>query len=216
MEYIGWLVVALRLYRPLVPIATALLRTQGDDTITDLCSGSGMPATYIASKADISTVTMTDLYPQDDATHLDVMQLDEYNLRGLVTLFNAFHHFDQEEQAGILAAIARQGQPAMIVEILQPTILQYLQILVGTTIGQLLTAPFVTPFRWSRLVLTYLLPINLVTVAYDGLVSVYKSKSEEAYQSLATTASTDDYRWSATAIKSSYWTTLTLLKGEAI
>lgn len=214
MEYIGWLVVFLDTYKTLAPIADSLLSTLDDRKITDLCSGSGQPANYLASVTHVSALTTTDLYPQDEAIALDVMHLDDYSLQGLVTLFNAFHHFDEGEQASILDAIARQGNPAMIVEILQPTILQYLQILVGTTIGQILTAPLVRPFRWSRILLTYILPINLFTVTYDGLVSVYKSKKLSSYQALASATSTRDYHWSATTINSTYWTTLTLLKGE--
>jgi hypothetical protein len=92
---------------------------------------------------------------------------------GLLTLFNAFHHFTPEQQRQFVRSHASRG--VMIFEVLQPTAFAFLNILFTTTVGQLLLAPFVRPFRWERLLFTYLLPINLITIPWDGLVSVLRS-----------------------------------------
>jgi hypothetical protein len=91
---------------------------------------------------------------------------------GPVTFFNAFHHFTAEQQLAIVRTLAGRG--VFVFEVLQPNAFVFLKILFTTTIGQLLLTPFVRPFRWSRLFFTYVLPINLVTVPWDGLVSVLR------------------------------------------
>jgi hypothetical protein len=92
---------------------------------------------------------------------------------GPVTLFNAFHHFTPEQQRQLLRAHARRG--VLVFEVLQPTLITFLKILLTTTLGQLLLAPFVRPFRWERIVFTYPVPLNLITIPWDGLVSVLRS-----------------------------------------
>ncbi|MDQ3100808.1 MAG: hypothetical protein M3R08_05435, partial [Bacteroidota bacterium] len=62
----------------------------------------------------------------------------------------------------------------LIAELLQPNILCFLQILLVTTIGQVFLCPFVKPFRLERLFFTWILPINILTVVWDGLVSVVR------------------------------------------
>jgi hypothetical protein len=52
-----------------------------------------------------------------------------------------------------------------------------LKIIFTTTIGQIILTPFVKPFSWMRLVFTYIIPINLFTITWDGVVSVLKSES---------------------------------------
>lgn len=88
-------------------------------------------------------------------------------------MFNAFHHFTPEQQKHLVQLHASRG--LLVFEVLQPTLLTFLKILFTTTIGQLLLAPFVRPFRWERILFTYILPINLIIIPWDGLVSVLRS-----------------------------------------
>jgi hypothetical protein len=96
---------------------------------------------------------------------------------GLITIFNAFHHFSAEQQRRVLRAHASRG--VLVFEVLQPSLLVFLKILITTTLGQLLLAPFVRPFRWERMLFTYLVPLNLITIPWDGLVSVLRSSYPE-------------------------------------
>jgi hypothetical protein len=96
---------------------------------------------------------------------------------GVLTLFNAFHHFTPTQQQQLIRTHGRRG--VLVFEVLQPTLPTLLKILLTTTFGQLLLAPFVRPFRWERLLFTYLLPINLLTIAWDGIVSVVRSTQPE-------------------------------------
>jgi hypothetical protein len=193
MDYIGNLVQWVHLYKPLVPVVQQLMRQHHLQQITDCCSGNGAPAMYIQRQLQpMSPLTLTDKYPQPIAattdvnyitTPIDVLELIPQP-HHLYTMFNAFHHFNTVEQQALLKRFADAKASCLIAEILQPNVAVLLKIILTTTLVQLLTAPFIKPFSWGRLLFTYLLPINLITVTYDGIVSVLKSKSLSSYADL--------------------------------
>ena len=58
-----------------------------------------------------------------------------------------------------------------------------------------LLTPKMRPFRWSRLLLTYLIPIIPLVVLWDGLVSCLRTRTPE--ELLALTSSFPRYDWQA-------------------
>ena len=162
--------------------------------MTDLCSGSGEPAISIFSKSDwFTALSLSDKYPnvsryEDerityDGQATDVLDMD-FEQGRYYTMFNAFHHFSDEEKAGIARQILRSGSGAFIVEILEPTIVCFLEVFFTTTIGSLLLTPFIRPFSLKRLFFTYVLPLNVLAITYDGILSVLKSRSVVQYRTL--------------------------------
>lgn len=202
MDFIGNLVQWVQLYKPLVPVVQHLMRQHYLQQITDCCSGNGAPAIYIQRQLQpMPPLTLTDKYPPAGAasaavnyitTPVDVLQLSPQPHQ-LYTMFNAFHHFSTVEQQALLQRFAEAKASCMFAEILQPSVWVLLKIILTTTLVQLLTAPFVKPFAWGRLLFTYLLPINLITVTYDGILSVLKSKSLNSYRDLVAEIQTPDY-----------------------
>jgi hypothetical protein len=59
-----------------------------------------------------------------------------------------------------------------------------LKVLFMTTAGTLLLTPFIRPFSFRRLLFTYVLPLNIITITYDGIVSVCRSTSAGGYQKM--------------------------------
>jgi hypothetical protein len=184
VEFIGWLVDRFGIYAPVVPLLGAAVARTGSARVTDLGSGSGGPIHFLARRSELSHVEflLTDRFPTRSnaalpgvAWHPEPVDALAADLPGdgLLTLFNAFHHFTPEQQRQLVRSHAARG--VLIFEVLQPTVFAFLKILFTTTLGQLLLAPFVRPFRWERLLFTYLLPINLITIPWDGLVSVMRS-----------------------------------------
>lgn len=183
--YIGWMVRIFKVYDFLVPlIAGEAAKHQG--VITDLCSGNGGPWLRLAGNENLSScsILLTDMYPHSPGKlppnclyeKRPVPATDALPAAsGLVTMFNAFHHFDKQQRHKIIKDMMLNGRTFMACEILQPTVPDLLRILLATTIGQLFFAPFVTPFSWKRLIFTYLIPVNIITVTWDGLLSVLKS-----------------------------------------
>lgn len=162
--------------------------------MTDLCSGSGEPALSIFRKSNcFSRLILTDKFPnalnvQDDDIYYDMQSIDVLKMafqpNAYYTMFNAFHHFKDEDKVTIAQNLQSSGATAFIVEILEPTVFCFLKICFMTTIGCLVLTPFMRPFSLKRLLFTYLLPINLLTITFDGIVSVFKSRSVKQYQDL--------------------------------
>lgn len=189
VEFIGWLVERFGVYASVTEGLRAALHRLKATEVTDLGSGQGGPVRYLARRPGFERIhfLLTDLYPAGEGGtgttvrwHAQPVDALGRNVPGTgpITLFNAFHHFGPAEQARLVRMHAQRG--LFIFEVLQHTLPTYLKILFTTTVGQLLLAPFVRPFRWERLLFTYLLPVNLFTIPWDGLVSVARSEAPDA------------------------------------
>lgn len=162
--------------------------------MTDLCSGSGEPAISIFRKSgQFRNLQLTDLYPvalpfSDSSIYYNPFPHDalkmEFDAATCYTMFNAFHHFTDEEKLQLVKKIRSSGATAFIAEVLEPTFLCFLKIFFLTTAGSLLLTPFIRPFSFRRLFFTYIIPVNLLTISFDGLVSVIKSRTEKHYKKL--------------------------------
>ncbi len=193
MDFIGTIVSFLHLYKPIVPKIDALLQHIQSKQIIDLCSGSGQPAIDVHQKLEnIDKSFLTDKFPQQikeisgviyKNTPVDVLTTT-FEPQYCYTMYNAFHHFTSEEQKSIVDKLQQANALFIFVEVLRPTLLSMIEIILVCTIGQLLFTPFIKPFSLKRLLFTYIIPINIFTVLYDGIISVIKSKSTNAYKAL--------------------------------
>lgn len=191
-EFIGSVVVLLRVYAPL----TRRLRQRLGASVhmVDLCSGSGEPAITIHRECGtFSSLTLTDKFPgrpqAPDAAWSYVLEpvdaLDLEPERGTCyTMFNALHHFSDQDKLRIIRRLRDNGSEACFVELLEPTFLCALKVVLMGTMGTLLFAPFVRPFSLGRLFFTYIVPVNVVTITYDGVVSVLRARSAKQYAAL--------------------------------
>lgn len=128
-------------------------------------------------------------------------------------MFNAFHHFSTAQQKEVVQNMALNGAPFLIAEILEPGLLNVIKIFFTGTVIQLLTAPFVRPFSTGRLLFTYLIPVNLFTVVYDGIISVMRSKTAAQYQNELQGVSTGLYNITVSRVNN--WKgNIVCIKGE--
>lgn len=206
MEYIGSIIQWVQFYKPLVPVLKRLLKENDTNTIHDLCSGSGLPAVYLQEQMGEEYKTiLTDKFPESSFVNTttvnylhkesDVMDLLPVQGR-CYTMYNAFHHFNQLQQLQIIQKMQTANAPFVFAEILEPDVLTLLKIIFTTTVLQLVTAPFVRPFSLLRVLFTYVIPVNVFTVTYDGIVSVLKSKSVKQYQKLMHEVTNSSYELS--------------------
>jgi hypothetical protein len=191
-EFIGAVVVWLRVYAPL----TRRLRQRlgAPVPMVDLCSGSGEPAITIHREScTFSSLTLTDKFPgrrpPPDAPWSYVQEsvdaLDLEPERGTCyTMFNAFHHFRDQEKLRIIHRLRDRGSEACFVELLEPTVLCALKVILMGTMGTLLFTPFVRPFSLGRLFFTYIVPVNVITITFDGVVSVLRARSAKQFRAL--------------------------------
>ena len=191
LEYVGWISVQLKLYKP---ILEALLRFPSNRW-TDLASGSGWPAFYLQKNASHQIhYTLSDLYPESISNEVKKQMEVEHVPLNLIefqsqtgkqySIFNAFHHFTSEQQKQVINKMKEARASCIIAEVLEPTLICFLQVTLAAFIVQPLTAWAMRPFSILRLITTYLIPIQLITVAWDGWLSVLKSKSVKQYKEL--------------------------------
>jgi hypothetical protein len=203
LEFVGSVSVWTKLYLPLSPVIDEMIVQNKITALQDLCSGSGIPAVYIHQHLkEKIPLQLTDQYPDTafenkrDIVYalnaVNVLEIQPIENVGY-TMCNAFHHFSATQQKELLQKMVANKAPVVIAEILEPGLLNIVKILFTTTVIQLVTAPFVKPFSVWRLLFTYIIPVNLFTVTYDGIISVLKSKTATEYNELLKNSSTQSY-----------------------
>ncbi len=185
----------------------------GSDRIVDLCSGGGGPWLSLApllARSGRVEVKLTDLYPSRNASRriwADSAGSVEYcaepvdatevpaGLEGTRTLFSAFHHFRPREARAILADAVRKRRPIVVVEGSDNRLLGIALILL-MPLAMLALTPRIRPFRWSRLIFTYVLPAIPLLVLVDGIVSMLRIYSpRELREMVAGVAGHETFDW---------------------
>jgi hypothetical protein len=105
-------------------------------------------------------------------------------LAGLRTIFNAFHHLAPADARSVLHAAAAARQPLAIFEISERRARALIPIVLLTPLSVLLVTPFMRPFRWRRLLWTYLVPLVPFTCWWDGIVSQLRAYSVDELRAL--------------------------------
>ena len=184
-----------RAFEPVAPLLARALERHGARRIIDLCSGGSGPTIKLAETLQARLgfapeVVLTDLYPNLEAfawsraravvpvsyerAPVDALAVPEH-LHGVRTVFDAFHHFRPAEARALLADAARKRAPILIVEATERSVRAMVGMLLFVPLLVLLLTPFVRPFSWGRLLFTYLLPVAVPLILFDGLVSCLRS-----------------------------------------
>lgn len=224
MDYLRFMITALGTYRPVVPLLAEGLRRTGQTQLLELGAGAGggtetVLAALRAQGHPAATVLLTDLYPQPAAwadlarrtagaiaaepAPVDARAVPEH-LAGLRVIFSAFHHFPPAAAAALLRDAVRAGTGVGVFEGAGKHWGEVLLAWTALPAAQLLLTPFFRPFRLSRLVFTYLLPVIPLCTVWDGTVSLLRLYSPAELLALAALADPGGrYRWQAG--KKSHW-----------
>jgi hypothetical protein len=116
------------------------------------------------------------------------------DLRGVRTLFTALHHFTPAQVQAIMQDAVRQRRGLCAFEVTQRSILAIVLTCISP-LTVLCVTPFIRPFRLSRLVLTYLIPILPLVTLFDGIVSCLRTYSPTDLRALIDEASLQTYTW---------------------
>jgi hypothetical protein len=175
-------------YQPIVGRLRRVVENARAHQILDLCSGAGGPWLYKDfDRQDSSSVPvcLTDKYPNASAFtraqiasrnrilfHAAPVNATEVppELDGFRTIFTSFHHFPSREAQAILLDAVNRQQGIAIFEVPGRHILTIVLTLLVPVAGLLVT-PFLRPFRWSRLLFTYVIPVVPLVLWFDGIVS---------------------------------------------
>ena len=213
-DYLSFYATVFRPYACVGPLLAEALEREGTARIVDLCSGAGRPLLSLVPALQDSgirdlEVVLTDRFPNlgalesIDGTGAKVTYLTTpidaadvpMSVKGFRTLFTSFHHFRPESARAILANAVDNGEGVGIFEYTErnwliwglPTLLIPLFVWLCT--------PFMRPFRWRRLLWTYLVPVVPTVALWDGFVSNLRSYSIEELRNLVDEVDSPRYTW---------------------
>lgn len=218
-DYLQFVEAKAALHRPVVPLLTDAIRASGATRVIDLCAGGGGPVVALREDLERAGVdvpfVLTDKYPNlpafaaITAAHpritghpvpVDAAAVPR-ELTGFRTVFNAFHHFRPGAARAVLRSAIDARQPIGIFEIPERTIGMVLVTVIMAPLMVFLTAPLIRPFRWERLLFTYLIPLVPLTCLWDGLVSMLRAYTPEELEELARSHGDVGYSWKAGKVK---------------
>jgi hypothetical protein len=204
---------ATSVYLPVAPRLREALERAGAHQVLDLFSGAGGPwpsliRVFEKEGAAPPQVYLTDKYPdtakraaaEPPADHIhfvsepvDATQIPE-DLPGFRTIFSSFHHFNSGEARRFLQDSAGKRRGVGIFEVASRHAITLISILFMPIVVWLF-APLRRPFRWSRLLWTYMIPIVPFVLLFDGLSSCLRTYSLADLRNLTDGLATEDYKW---------------------
>ena len=231
-DYCRFVTEASGVYNAIAPVLIEALQKTGARRVLDLGSGAAGPwlrLQPLLRKMGVDVaVCLTDHNPdlqaferarrlsQQAITYhpepVDATQVPA-GLPGFRTLFSAFHHLRPDQARAVLADAVAKGEGIAVFECGRRSMLMLLLVL-PTPLRVLLAAPFIRPFRWSRLFWTYLLPVLPVVLAFDVVVSCLRIYSMPELRDL--TAGLDRYRWDIGTVRNKMMIPVTYLIGVPI
>lgn len=196
-------------YRALAPRLIALMEATGTSTLVDLCSGGGGGALAMRAemerlgRRDVDLL-LTDRYPSEAAIarigqlrdarvryraeSVDALDAPR-ELRGIRTIFGALHHFVPTDAQRLMQSAVDASVPIALFDVAaSPTLRKFpvwiapfaaLVNMLALFVVALLLVPLVRPFRWSRVLLTYVVPLIPLLFAWDGTVSALRAYTPE-------------------------------------
>lgn len=224
-------------YDGVAPKLVALLDATGARRVIDVCSGGGGGTLYMrrlvrAAGHEVDFV-LTDRNPNeagmarvralgDARTSYRDQPVDAMKgleaIEGVRTMSGALHHFRPDALRLLIGGIVAQGAPLAFFDVAAspalrrtPALLAPIAMLVNILVlfvGSLFLVPLVRPFRASRLVLTYLVPLIPVLVAWDGTVSALRAYSADEVLAIARSVPGGErYGWEAGVVGSALYLT---------
>lgn len=218
-DYCRFILDVTKFYKPVVPLLAEALRRTGTRRVLDLCSGAAGPWTWLQRLlremgVDVA-VCLSDKYPNIKAFEqarrltqhavtfhpepVDATRVPS-KLSGFRTIFTAFHHLRPDQARAVLADAVAKGEGIAVFEAVPRSILLAILAALVTPLRVLVTTPFIRPFRWSRLLWTYLIPVVPMVLSFDSLVSCLRIYSVQELRDFA--AGLDGYQWDIGTVRS--------------
>ncbi len=212
-DYLRFMVETLKYYIPAVPYIRKVLDRSGEDSILDLCSGGGGGMIDIHnefSKSEQSgiKIILSDKYPnipafkeikrvtkggiQFSSVPIDATDV-QGEVKGIRTMFSAFHHFRPDQAKRILQNAVDAKAPVAFFDGAGNKFIIAAAIALGHPFIFFFATPFIKPFKLSRLFYTYIIPVIPITTIWDGIASALRFYTTEEINELTNDLSS--YEW---------------------
>mgnify|MGYP001796717006 CR=1 FL=1 len=185
-EFLTWFTTTIRATKPFVPFVDEALAHANIRRLNniDIAVGAGIDAVKPYLATDIEVVNLS-------------LETFDPNLEGAYSFFNCFHTLTPEDATRYLTQLAQAGKPVIVAEGNNDNWWQAVGMTVFVPLTVLLASPFVTPFRWTRLVFTYLLPVLPVIIVADGVIALFKLYNPDDLNELTAQIDVPNYTWTA-------------------
>jgi len=232
-DYLRYFLKYTSLYEPVAPLIYDMLRQTGQSSVIDLCSGAGgsIEETFKAvNKLSGRKVQflLTDKFPNTEAyahiskaTANDVQGMDEpvdamnvpAAIDGVRVMFSAVHHFRPGGVKAVLKNAVDNNKAIGLFDGGDKNIFSILGILVLHPIAFVLLTPFFKPFKLSRLLFTYIIPLIPLYTIWDGCVSILRLYKPKELLSIANALDAAHYTWQCGKLKNRWGLHVTYLTG---
>lgn len=224
VDFLRYLFQVLKYYNPVVPLLKDALEKTKQNQLLDLGSGGGGAIELIHKDLEESMqknikITLSDKYPNINAFEyikqksngkIDyaVNSVDAWNvakdLKGFRTLFTVCHHFKPDTVKAIIKDAVDNKTGIAIFDGGDKNLLTILMIILLQPIGFLIATPFFRPFRFSRILFTYIIPLIPICTVWDGIISTLRLYHPKELLKFAEEIDAKNYVWKAGKVRNKF------------
>jgi hypothetical protein len=183
-EFMSWFVGKVNAAKPFLPVLEEVIGNTQTKIIIN-----------IDSKIGAGIETVLPLLP--DGTEVINVELEKFSThnKGMYTFINSFHQLDEKKATYYLTQIADSGNSVAVLEGNNDSLWQVVGMTIFVPLTVIISAPFVQPFRITRLIFTYLIPILPVITMLDGFLALFKLYNPNDLNELVSTIPVKNYTW---------------------
>lgn len=183
-EFMSWFVGKVNAAKPFLPVLDEVIGHTQTKTIIN-----------IDSKIGAGIETVLPLLPEgSEVINVELEKFSTHN-KGIYTFINSFHQLDEKKVKYYLNQIADSGNSVAVLEGNNDSLWQVVGMTIFVPLTVILSAPFVQPFRITRLIFTYLIPILPVITMLDGFLALFKLYNPNDLNELVSTIPVKNYVW---------------------
>ena len=183
-EFMSWFVGKVNAAKPFLPVLEEVIGHTQTKTIIN-----------IDSKIGAGIETVLPLLPEgSEVINIELERFSTQN-RGMYTFINSFHQLDEKKATYYLTQIAVSGNSVAVLEGNNDSLWQVVGMTIFVPLTVIISAPFVQPFRITRLIFTYLIPILPVITMLDGFLALFKLYNPNDLNELVSTIPVKSYVW---------------------
>lgn len=185
-EFLSWFVVKVNATKPFIPLIESMVNDAHSNQIIniDFNIGAGIESVKPYLKEDIQIKSIP-------ISHFNT------DTKGVYLFLNSFHQLNVKQAKEILSQIVNSKNPVVIVEGNNDSLWQVVGMTVFVPLTTLLTAPFVKPFRLTRLLFTYIIPVLPLIITIDGCIALLKLYNPKDLLELTSSINAPKYEWKA-------------------
>lgn len=232
-DYLRFLFRVFKLYQPVLPILKDALTKTKTNHVLDLCSGGGGPAEMIYENLRNTfdkeiKITLSDLFPSEltyqylskktsggisfNNSPVDAADVAP-EIKGLRTIFSGFHHFEKTKAKEVLQNAVDSGRGIAVFDGGDRNIWVILLIIIFHPILLFLCSPFFKPFKLSRLIFTYLIPVIPFCTVWDGVISIIRLYSPDELLQIAQSTTNENFTWTSGKVRNKFGMRIAYLVG---